>query len=81
MELLVPDGGAQQGPEGTEELPPRPVLDRQERSHVLLDALCGQSANLQGKETRTSRGPSQPREGGGKRAKGVVAKGMEKEGS
>lgn len=36
--LLFPDGGTQQGPEGAEELPPRPVLDRQEHGHVLLDA-------------------------------------------
>lgn len=37
-ELLVPDGGTQQGPEGAEEPPPRPVLDCQEHGHVLLDA-------------------------------------------
>lgn len=61
MELLIPDGGTQPGPQGTQQLPPRPVLDRQEHSHVLLDALCGQSVNLQGKESGDLRGPSQPR--------------------
>lgn len=50
-ELLIPDSGAQQGPEGTQELPPRPVLDRQEHGHVLLDAPRGQLTNLQGQET------------------------------
>lgn len=55
-ELLAPDGGAQQRPEGTQEPPPWPVLDRQEHSHVLLDAPRGQSTNLQGKETE-DRGP------------------------
>lgn len=51
-ELLVPDGGTQQRPQGTKELPPRPVLDRQEDSHVLLDALSGQPPDLQEEETR-----------------------------
>lgn len=46
--LLVPDAGTQQGPEGVEELPPRPVLDRQEHGHVLLDAPRGQAADLRG---------------------------------
>ena len=50
-ELLLPDGGTQQGPKGTQELPPRPVLDRQEHSHVLLDALGSQPVNLQGRES------------------------------
>lgn len=37
--LLFPSSGTQQGPEGFEEPPPRPVLDRQEHGHVLPDAL------------------------------------------
>lgn len=60
--LLVSDSGTQQGLEGSEELPPRPVLDRQERSHILLDALCGQPANLEGKN-RNVRCPPNPGEG------------------
>lgn len=57
-ELFIPNVGTQQGPEGTKELPPRPVLDHQEHIYVLADALCSQSANLQGKEIRDLRGVS-----------------------
>lgn len=57
-ELLLPDGGAQQGPKGTQQPPPRPIPDRQEHSHILLDAPGGQSVNLQGMRVQTE-GPSQ----------------------
>ena len=59
-ELLLPNGGAQQGPKGTQEPPPRPVPDCQEHSYVLLDAPGGQSVNLQGIRVQTE-GPSQLR--------------------
>lgn len=63
MELLLPDGGTQQGPKGTKELPPRPVLDCQEHSHVPLDAARSQAVNLQGRDSGDLRGPSRPAKG------------------
>lgn len=45
--LLHAKGGAQQGPERRQKPPPWPVLDLQEHSQVLLDALCGQLPDLQ----------------------------------
>lgn len=45
--LLCAKSGAQQGPERRQKLPPRPVLDLQEHSQVLLDAVCSQPTDLQ----------------------------------
>lgn len=47
LKLLHAKGGTQQGPERCQKPPPWPVLDLQEHSQVLLDALCGQPPDLQ----------------------------------
>lgn len=48
VQLLIPYGSTQQGPEGCQELPPWPVLDGQKYCQILPDALGSQPVNLQG---------------------------------